>query len=283
MATIQITEIANNSLSFVLSNTDLAFANSLRRIMIAEVPTIAIDLVEIYANTTVLADEFIAHRLGMVPLTSLDAMQMKYTRDCDCVNYCRKCSVELELKAECRGEYLEVTSKDLRSNNPKVEAIKSSVPGEDSGILLVKMRKGQKLHVKCVAKKGTGKEHAKWSPTCGVAFEYDPKNRLRHTTFWYETDARKEWPEFGLPPPPAPQGIQPRAIKRPWPNEPLPDIDEPFDYKSQPGKFYFTVETTGALEPADVVKNGLRLLQAKVAMCMDSLQQQVPELHQGYR
>jgi DNA-directed RNA polymerase II subunit RPB3 len=76
----------------------------------------AIDMVEIKENTTVLPDEMIAHRLGMIPLNSenLDRHVPYYTRDCTCMGYCDQCTVTLELHARCNdNRTMEVTSKDL--------------------------------------------------------------------------------------------------------------------------------------------------------------------------
>ena len=66
----RIRHLEADNCEFVLSGTDPSVANALRRVMLVDVPTIAIDLVEIEANSTVLNDEFIAHRLGLVPIVS---------------------------------------------------------------------------------------------------------------------------------------------------------------------------------------------------------------------
>ncbi|KAI8096567.1 RNA polymerase Rpb3/Rpb11 dimerization domain-containing protein [Halteromyces radiatus] len=188
---ITIRELTKESINFVLSDTDLSVANSLRRVMIAEVPTVAIDMVEIETNTTVLADEFLAHRLGMVPIDSREVEKLRYTRDCTCSQYCPECSVELTLHAKCTEDRTkEVTSRDLITSNPAFVPVAQDK--NDTGILLVKLRKGHELKLKCIAKKGVAKEHAKWSPVSGVAFEYDPHNKLRHTTYWFE-ESEAEW------------------------------------------------------------------------------------------
>ncbi len=59
----------------MLSESDVSFANALRRVMISEVATLAIEEVIIEQNNSVLHDEFIAHRLGLIPLDSRDVGQ----------------------------------------------------------------------------------------------------------------------------------------------------------------------------------------------------------------
>ncbi|KAK5835168.1 hypothetical protein PVK06_010854 [Gossypium arboreum] len=79
-------------------------ANTLNRIMIVEVLTIAIDLVKIEVKASVLNDKFIAHRLDLNPLTSQRSMFMRFLRDydaCDSDRQCEFCSIEFHLRANC--------------------------------------------------------------------------------------------------------------------------------------------------------------------------------------
>lgn len=193
----------NDHVNFNLAHVDLSLANSLRRIILAEVPTIAIDTVDIAENSSVLADEFIAHRLGLIPLNSKSADDVVYTRDCDCEQYCENCSVKLTLHAKCttHGEIMKVYARDLVVDPMRPnEWVGSPVINdpEGQGPLIAKLRDGQELRLTCIAKKGIAKEHAKWAPTAAVGFEYDPHNNLGHTDMWFESKeegakAEDEW------------------------------------------------------------------------------------------
>jgi len=136
-------------------------------------------------------DEFIAHRLGLIPLRSLREMsQWNYNHACDCDDFCEKCSVkftidcDFETMSQARmsdQQILEVciTSRDLKTNDPDVVPVHFSNDEEmqmsqDEGIVILKLGPGQCLRLEAIAKKGIGKEHSKWSPVCTVALKYDP-------------------------------------------------------------------------------------------------------------
>jgi DNA-directed RNA polymerase II subunit RPB3 len=161
--------------------------------MFSSIP--AIDLVEIETNTSVIPDEFLAHRLGLIPLdsTNIDD-KLIYTRDCICDQYCEQCSVTLTLNARCTSDFpMTVYARDLAVAEGAQLGSPVITDADGQGSIIAKLRKNQELKLKCIAKKGIAKEHAKWSPVAAVGFEYDPHNRLRHIDYWYEIDAKEEW------------------------------------------------------------------------------------------
>jgi len=149
---------------FTIHGATSAFANAFRRSMIGEVPTLAIEDIRIYDNTSVLFDEILAHRLGLIPIKT-DLSQYVPRAECSCGGTgCPACTVTFTLSVE--GPKV-VTSGDLVSMDAKATPVYDNIP-------IVKLWEGQKVVLEATAEVNYGKEHAKWQPTLACGYKEYP-------------------------------------------------------------------------------------------------------------
>ena len=166
--TIKILERDNDHIVIEFNDIPRQYVNALRRLSISQVPTFAIDDVVILENSSVMHDEAVAHRLGLIPLrTDLERFVMPHICDCKSTLGCSKCRVLLVLDTESQDKTKVVTSADLVSEDEVVKPVNSEIP-------IVALAPGQKLKFEAYARLGTGKNHAKWQPT-SVAVVKDSK------------------------------------------------------------------------------------------------------------
>ncbi|TAL55724.1 MAG: DNA-directed RNA polymerase subunit D [Nanoarchaeota archaeon] len=165
---MNISDLSENkkthTMQFTLTDADISFANAIRRIAIEEVPTMAIENVEIRRNSSVLYDEIVAHRLGLLPLNT-DLKSYNLRAECKCNGEgCARCTAKFSLKA--KGPCI-VYAEELKSSDPKIKPVHPKTP-------IVKLLKGQKLELEATAELGQGKVHMKWSSGV-VYYTYLPK------------------------------------------------------------------------------------------------------------
>ena len=162
MSAIQVLTSDEKKISIKLKGVTLQYANALRRICLNGVPIYAIDTVDIIENSSVLADEGITHRLGLIPLkTDLSRSDESDSR------------IMLTLDS---GDDTEtgrtVTSAELSSDDKVVRPSSDKIP-------IVHLAPGQRLKVEAYAKLGKGTEHAKWNSS-NIAVLLDTKKEDEH-------------------------------------------------------------------------------------------------------
>jgi DNA-directed RNA polymerase subunit D len=266
---IKLVEEKENTLRFLLAETNHAYANALRRAMIAEVPAMAIEDVVIVENTSVLYDEVVAHRLGLIPLkTDLDAYIPREECDCKSELGCNKCTASFTLEAEAAVEPVMVYSSDLKSETD-VAPVSGNIP-------IVKLGASQRLRLELYARLGRGIEHAKWQPVSACAYKYLPKVTLNPDNLANPEEVIR---------------ICPTDVYARDPESKIVVRDElactlcmacvekavPVDSKkSAPVKvegdensFIFYVESTGALPPRRIVSEAAKVLDKKASSLND--------------
>ena len=168
---IEFSSLDDTLARFTLAGASPAFANAFRRAMIGEVPTLAIEDVRIYDNTSAFFDEMLAHRLGLIPIKT-DLSTYSTQENCTCGGAgCPGCTVTFTLSVEGPKTVL---SSDLIPQDPKATPVYDNIP-------IVKLAKGQKLVVEARAVLNTGREHAKWQPTLVCGYKNYPEVSISET------------------------------------------------------------------------------------------------------
>ncbi len=254
-----------------IKDIPLHVLNAIRRVSIAEVPTMAVDSVVFTINSSVFYDEYIAHRLGLIPLTSEEAIN-KYKSPEECREASEKgvfsedCFAKLDLEGRNEAEIGEgkpkvLYSKDLKTSDPDVKPVYDEIP-------IVVLGPKQEVRLEAYARLGRGKEHAKWSPVSVAAHKYIADIHIDYS--------RCRAPECKLCVEACPRNIlefkDDRIIVR---EDKIFDCTLcreceqlcPYDAIKvywRKDEYIFTIESTGALSPKRILLEAVKVLESKL-------------------
>lgn len=282
---INILHSTDEQTIFDIVHIDAPIANALRRILLVEVPSIAIEIVRFHNNTSIMHDEMFAHRLGLVPLC-IDPRPFQIRQRGDPIT--SRNTIKFKLKVKCeRNRFapadVEAPPSVLYKNHlitsshiehipfPGAEAQQAAMFGDrppgpvHDDILLCKLRPGQEIDVDMEATKNIGKEHAKWSPVCTAAYRMLPEIRLKKPL---SGETAKELVNM------CPANVfdieddraivaRPRDCTMCRECIRLPQWDEKVELLRKRDHFIFDVESTGALPAATLVTEALAVLMNK--------------------
>jgi len=171
LPSLEIVSHDKQRISVKLKDVPLQYANALRRICLNGVPVFAIDTVDIIENSSVLADEALAHRLALIPIKT-DLSRFVEPSKCDCKSEtgCSNCRVMLILDSGDTDVTRTILSNELTSEDKDVSPISDKIP-------IIQLAPGQRVKLEAYARLGRGTEHAKWnSSNISVLTETNKEN-----------------------------------------------------------------------------------------------------------
>ena len=345
---------SEHELVFEMTGIDVSFANALRRILISEVPTMAIETVFMWDNTSIIHDEVLAHRMGLIPI-NVDARYFEeYEEDVvhedetqgatqsgemtGAQNATDRNTIVFKLAVACsRSEGKASKSGDsdaeiddsILGNADLDEAAKSAaasrrkaintpnrpytkhvysrdlewVPQGDQAnyfsnirpvhedILIAKLRPGQAIELEAHARKGDGKNHAKYSPVATASYRLMPHLEILKPIY---DDLAEELVHllepgvFTLEPADAgdPPGTRVKAkLANPYACTMSrnfmrnPELASAIKMTRIPNHVIFTVESVAMASPSVLVAEALRVLQGKCQRLESLLEDYLVENH----
>ena len=240
-----------------IDGAELYLVNSLRRIMLSELPTLAIEDVVIYDNTSALFDEIIAHRLGLIPIPT-DLSLLNFRDECTCNGKgCPNCTVRYTLSKEGTGEgKTTVYSGDLQPAE-KSWAIK------EGNIPIVELYNDQRLILEVEAILGRGKDHAKWQSVQAPGYRFATSIEIDKKRMNEVEEFVKELPD-GL------VTLKGNSLEMNDANK-MSVLESYIDkakvdfisIKRDPSKIIFSFETDSSLDAEEALKKSVEILMEK--------------------
>ena len=157
LSSLEVISKDNQKIAVKLKGVPLQYANALRRVCLNGVPVFAVDTVDIIENSSVLPDEGLAHRLGLIPITT-DLSRFNEPSKCECQSEtgCSNCKVMLILDSGDSEVTRTVLSNELSSEDDSIKPVSDKIP-------IVQLAPGQRIKIECYARLGRGTQHAKWN------------------------------------------------------------------------------------------------------------------------
>ncbi|KNA08964.1 hypothetical protein SOVF_157970 [Spinacia oleracea] len=296
---VVVNRLSEDDIEFDMIGIDAALANAFRRILISEVPTMAFEKVFIAKNTSVVQDEVLAHRLGLIPLR-VDPRMFSYKSEKDEPN--EKNTIVFGLHAQCnRGEpRRSVKSEELKwlpngsmflleienkvssstttprtytnfksSQETQPELSENPIHPKHPDITIARIGPGQEIELEAHAVKGVGKEHAKWSPVATAWYRMLPEVVLLQDICDEEAEklvAKCPANVFDIEDTPTgKKATAPRPRACTLCRECIREEgwDEKIALRRKKDHFIFTVESTGALPPEVLFTEAVKILEDK--------------------
>lgn len=287
---IKVMKYDDQEMEFDIIGIFPALINAFRRILISEVPTMAIEKVIVHQNKTVMQDEILAHRLGLIPLKANPRL-FQFRMPDDSVGTDTD-TLEYELRVKCvknphcrAGHYrpedmyldYHVMSKDIKwvpvGGQSAIHKAEDVGPVHDD-IVIVKMRPGHELHVTMKAVKGIGKDHAKFSPVGTASYRLLPYIELLEEVEGPSAERLKSYFSPGVIDVVEVNGRKLATVKNPRIDMCSRNVLTDKDLKKKvvigriKDHYIFTIESVIKLPPDELFREAIKIMKKK---CTDAL------------
>ncbi|KAJ2493464.1 DNA-directed RNA polymerase core subunit rpc40 [Coemansia sp. RSA 2050] len=295
---IKIVHLTPTEIEFDLIGVDASIANALRRILLAEIPTMAIETVYMINNTGIVQDEVLAHRLGLVPiLANPEDFNWKRSEDppTDQNTAVFKLFVECFKNQSAAADETDPNKKYIGSSvyssqlvwDPKGDQATrfadSPIRPIHDDILITKLRPGQVINCEMHCQKGIGKDHAKFSPVATASYRLLPDIQILQDITGDDAELFRSCFPPGVVEIVSEGGVQKAKVVNARKDTVSREV---LRHKEFEGKvrltrvrdhFIFNVESTGAIKPEVLVSRALDVLIEKCDISKTALDKMIKD------